>query len=404
MAEQGAKYQKVIDWVKKNIADGTFQAGDRLMSEQELSRHFGLSRQTIRHATGELVNQRILTRVKGSGTYIGDPQDAQGRNRTGSSAAGEAEDTENGVHSGEREGQKESRGKKDSASKGTHVLREATMNIAVVSTFYESYIFPDTLKGIERILTKNGYSMQVTFTDNRLYREEAILKTILEKDNVDGLIVEPAKSALPDPNIPLYREIQKRGIPILFFNASFRELDAPCVRIDDTGIADKATQVLIDAGHRKIAGIFKADDRQGPLRYQGYLAAMIRAGYRAEQKSVFWLDTPETVTLSDIGDYLFRRIEGCTGVVCYNDQVAYQFIELALARGIDVPKQLSVVGIDDSYLARVGRVPFTSFPHPKEILGRKVAENLLEMIRDPDFDGNYLFDSEPVFRESVASV
>ena len=362
MAGVEAKYRQVVEWVRDNIANGTLKSGDRLMSEMELSEQFGVSRQTIRHATGELVNEGLLTRVKGSGTYIG------------------------------------------GAAVPALPKREKTMTIAVVSTFYESYIFPDTLKGIERVLSKNEYVMQVTFTDNRLYREEAILKAILEKDNIDGLIVEPAKSALPNPNLHYYEEIRRRNIPIIFFNAFYRDIDVPCVRIDDSKIAERATKVLIDAGHTKIAGIFKGDDGQGPLRYKGFLDAMIGAGLRANQEKILWLDTPMTVNLEEVGDYLFRRLGDSTGVVCYNDQVAYQLIELALKRGLNVPEDLSVVGIDDSYLAGVGKVPFTSFEHPKEKLGRKVAENLLKMIENPTFDGNYLFNSEPVYRGSVKRI
>ena len=177
MAGTDAKYRQVVEWVRDNIENGTLKSGDRLMSEMELSEQFGVSRQTIRHATGELVNEGLLTRVKGSGTYIG------------------------------------------GAAEPALPKREKTMTIAVVSTFYESYIFPDTLKGIERVLSQNDYMMQVTFTDNRLYREEAILRSILEKDNIDGLIVEPTKSALPNPNLRYYEEIRSRNIPVIFFNA-----------------------------------------------------------------------------------------------------------------------------------------------------------------------------------------
>ena len=365
MAVHEAKYQQVVEWVKQNIADGTFSAGDRLMSEMELSELFGVSRQTVRHATGELVSAGVLTRVKGSGTYIG--SSAPGISPAPASAR-----------------------------------REKTMTIAVISTFYESYIFPETLKGIERILSKNDYVMQVTFTDNRLHREEAILRSILEKDNMDGLIVEPAKSALPNPNLHYYREIRDRNIPVIFFNAFYRDLDVPCVRIDDEKTAACATKVLIDAGHKDIAGIFKGDDGQGPLRYKGYLKAMMEAGLKTHQETILWLDTPETICLADIEDYILKRIEGSTAVVCYNDQVAYQLIDIAIRKGIRVPDDLSVVGIDDSYLAGVGKVPITSFIHPKEQLGRKVAENLIKMINDPNFNGNYLFESEPVYRESVS--
>ena len=359
MPAQQPKYQQVIDWVTENIASGTLKPGDKLMSEAELSEKFGLSRQTVRRATGDLANMGVVVRIKGSGTYIG----------------GEA----------------------------SPVLlpRDRTMTIAVVSTFNETYIFPETLKGIEKILSKNGYAMQVYFTDNRLYKEKTILTSILEKDQVDGLIVEPVKSALPNPNLQYYNEILNRNIPILFFNTYYPNLDVPCVRIDDAGTAAKAAQLLIDAGHTKIAGIFKGDDGQGPMRYQGYLEAMMGASLQPRQENILWLDTMEIMHLSDIADHLLNRINGCTGVVCYNDQVAYQLIEIALSRNIRIPEDLSIVGIDDSYLAGVSKVPFTSFVHPKEILGRKAAENMLQLLSDPAFDADFLFESEPVLRGSV---
>ena len=361
MAEE-PKYQQVIDWVKENIANGQLRAGDRLMSEMELSEKFSLSRQTIRHATGELEKEHLVTRVKGSGTYIG----------SGKAAPAAA--------------------------------RRRHMRIAVLSTFYESYIFPPTMKGIERVLSKRGYSMQVSFTDNRIPREQQILRDLLEKDNIDGLIVEPAKSALPNPNISYYRELQSRGIPLLFFNTRYEEIDAPCVRLDDERVAGKAADLLLQAGHRKIAGIFKSDDGQGQLRYKGYLESLLAAGVTPGEKQVIWIDTFDYRDLASIEDVVFSRLEGSTAVLCYNDEVAYQLIDLALKRGIRVPEDLSVVGIDDSYLSGVSKVPFTSFPHPKDMLGRKAAENLIAMIEHPEYDGGYLFDSDPVVRESVSVI
>ena len=366
MPAQEAKYRQVVEWVREGIASGRFRSGDRLPSEAQLSNMFGLSRQTIRHATGDLEAASLVTRVQGSGTYI----------------AGSGEQ----LHApGDTVGS----------------ARATTRNIAVVSTFYDSYIFPQTLKGIEYVLSKNDYVMQVSFTDNRLNRERSILESILEKDNIDGLIVEPAKSALPNPNLKYYQEIQRRGIPILFFNAFYRDFPAPCVRLDDVGIAGKATRVLIDHGHERIAGIFKGDDGQGPLRYQGFVETIMQAGLKVHHEQILWLDTPMTTDISVIEEYLFARIAGCTGVFCYNDEVGYQFIELALRRGLRIPEDLSVIGIDDSYVAGIGKVPLASFPHPKEELGKKAAENMLCMIGDPAFDGNWLFDSELVMRPSV---
>lgn len=361
MAESETKYQKLKAWIKENIDNGTFKPGDKLTSEPELVTMFGISRQTVRHATGDLVKQGLLIRKKGSGTYI----------------------TETAFT--------------------PVVFREKTMNIAVISTFYESYIFPSILKGIEEVLSENGYTMQVSFTNNQIAREAQILKNLLEKDNIDAVIIEPAKSALPNPNLHYYEEIIRRGIQVICFNAEYPGLKVPCVRIDDQAIAKKATDLLISLGHKDIAGIFKSDDGQGKLRYAGYMEALLEHDCILNQNHILWLDTPMASDMSAYADYIFTRISDCQAVVCYNDQIAYQLIDLALKRGIKIPEELSVVGIDDAYLASISRVPITSFPHPKEELGKTVAANLIQLINDPSFDGNTLFDCDPIFRASTSA-
>lgn len=360
MTVQEPKYQTVIDWITAEIAEGRLAPGDRLMSEEKMCKKFGLCRQTIRRATQDLVEKGIVTRVQGSGTYIG------------------------GIV--------------------PKLRKKRHMNVAVVSTFYESYIFPLTLRGIEKTLLKSGYAMQVSFTDNRMSNETMILKMLLEKDNIDGLIVEPSKSTLSNPNIKYYKEILDRHIPVIFFNDVYPALQAPCVRLDDYSVSYDAANLLIQAGHTKIGAIFKLDDGQGRRRYNGFVDAVRKAELKIHSRQIFWIDTEAQTELREQEDYLFKRIEGCTGIVCYNDEVAKQVIDLALRRGIRVPEDLSVVSIDDSDLAEICRVPFTSFPHPKEKLGEKSAENLLKMIDNPSFDGNYIFGAEPVLRNSIRKI
>ena len=53
-------------------------------------------------------------------------------------------------------------------------------------------IFPSIVQGIEKVLTKNGYFMQLAFTYNRVEKEAYILDTML-KNNIDGLIIEHQK-------------------------------------------------------------------------------------------------------------------------------------------------------------------------------------------------------------------
>ena len=146
MAETSG-YRAVIDWIRKEIDAGNLKKGDRLPSEKDLCDQFGLSRQTVRHATGELEKEGLLKRVRGSGTYVDGNEP---------------------------------------------VLRQAKhRNVAVVSTFVDSYIFPPTIRGIESVLARAGYSVQLSFTDDLVSRERSALQNLLEKDNIDGLIIEP---------------------------------------------------------------------------------------------------------------------------------------------------------------------------------------------------------------------
>ena len=360
MQTRKPKYQEIVNWVMGNIQNGTFAKGDKLLSENELSVKFDLSRQTVRRAIEVLERQNLLTRVQGSGTYIGESIRSE--------------------------------------------RRESYYNIAVVSTYVDSYIFPSVLKGIERGLSGAGYTMQVSFTGNRIERERDILDRILEKNHIDGLIVEPSKSALPNPNLHYYKKLMEQNVPILFFNSCYPELGLPHVSLDDVRVGKKAVEYLLRAGHQKIGGIFKCDDRQGHLRYFGYVQGIQEAGLKIDDRKVIWIDTTELKEMENWEDHLLRRIEGCTAVVCYNDEVAHTLCGICQKRGIRIPEDLSLISIDNSDLAVVGDVRLTSFPHPKEAQGRKLAENIIKMIANSYFDGGYLFDSEVIERESVRKI
>lgn len=358
MNKKEPKYRMVVDWVQERIASGEFELGSKLYSENELSEKFNLSRQTVRHAIDVLEQKRLVTRVQGSGTFV----------------SGTKEYTDN---------------------------KERTMNIGVISTYVDSYIFPNIIKGIEKILSLKGYMVQIAFTNNRIDRERVIIQNILEKNNIDGLIVEATKSALPNPNIMFYQELIDRKIPIIFFNSYYPALDAPHVSLNDKKMAAKATDYLIRNGHKKIAAIFKADDGQGHLRYAGYSEAMLHSNLMINDTNIFWLDTEDVKNFRLESKRVLSRINDCSAVFCYNDEIAFHLMEICEQEGIQVPKQLSVISIDNSNLAVLSDVSITSIPHPMEGLGKKVAENLLLMIEDKSFDGNYEFETEIIERDSV---
>ena len=184
--ETSAKYEGIVRWIREQIEAEELQPGERIESEYQLCDRFGVSRQTVRHAIAVLEKEGMIEKRRGSGTYI-----------------------------------------KESGIIG--VRRKKTMQIAVMTTFVQEYIF----SGIENKMSRAGYGIQISITNNSVDKERFILKSILDKKRVDGIIAEPTKSGLPNPNLDLYRQIMEQGIPVIFINSYYPELKAPHVSLDD---------------------------------------------------------------------------------------------------------------------------------------------------------------------------
>lgn len=359
MARELPKYQALVNWIREQVVANRLKNGDKFYSENELSAMFGISRQTVRQAVGILEREGIVERRRGSGTYIS--------------------------YNAPRE------------------ERARTMNIGVISTYLDDYIFTSIIRGIETVLTENGFTMQLMFTHNRVENETRALQTMLDK-KVDGIIVEPTKSGLPNPNLDLYGKIRDERIPLVFFNAYYPSAPFPHICLDDKGAGKLAAETLIRNGHREIAGIFQSDDLQGHLRYAGYLEALREGGLELRSEHTLWYTTEDFAYIEDDFRRILRCVRGCTGLVCYNDQLAFRLVGNLRRSGIGVPEDLSIVSVDNSDLAAICEVPLTSVVHPMERLGRTAAENLLRLVTEPGFDATMDFAPELMERASIKRI
>lgn len=356
MQQDISKYQVIVNWIKQRIQARELHYGDKLDSENELGQRFGMSRQTVRRALNELMQEGMVESRRGSGTYV--------------------------VYQP---------GKK----------RTPTHNIGVITTYLDTYIFPSIVHGIESVLTQNGYAMQLALTYNKLESERKAISSMLEK-GVDGIIIEPTKSGLPSPNLSFYHKALQENIPMILINGYYPDLPAPHVALDDRKAAYMATDYLIHMGHRNIFGIFKLDDYQGRLRYAGYLDALTNAGLEMRDEHVRWFSTEDFESFRTGAECgMGRRIEECTAVLCYNDEIALWVMDLLENRGIEVPQAMSVISIDNSDLAKLCRVALTSVAHPMSQLGSTAAQNLLRMISGEQFDATIDFEPQLVVRDSV---
>lgn len=350
------KYLGLMNWIRQQIADGVFSIGDRLPSEKELGDMFSISRQTVRQATSVLENEGILERRRGSGTYIASTLSA---------------------------------------------ARTATMSIGVITTYLDDYIFPSIIKGIDTVLTQNGYTMQLSITYNKIENEMRILSGLLKND-VDGIIIEPTKSGLPNLNADLYAEIRKQGIPCIFINGYYPRMSFPYVAMDDYACGKEAARYLLENNHTKIAGIFKSDDIQGHLRYTGCAKWLKEHGYFFHDDNVMWYTTEDVHMFStdNFAERMLERIAGCSAIICYNDQIAQRVIKILADNNLTVPHDYSIISFDNSDVGAGAAVGLTTFSHPKDELGKTAAANLLRLIKKENFDATVLFGPELVERDS----
>lgn len=328
------KYEGLAETLRKEILEGTAKQGQRLRTEQELTEMYGLSRQTVRRSLNILEEDGFIRRKRGSGTYVS----------------------------------------------YSPPMEKQIMRIGVVVTYISDFIFPAILRGIDSVLAENSYSMVLKSTQNRIDNERAVLQGFLQ-DPVGGLIIEGTKTAFPNPNMNLYRELIARNIPIVFINSFYRQLQEPRhVVMDDHEGGRLAVQYLYQQGHRDIMGIFKSDDMQGIGRYSGFVDGITQYGLPLSDDRLLWYNTEnkQEVLGSLKARFQTEPYASVSAIVCYNDEIAMRTVEALQSRGSISSKV--VVCFDQSVYSERFSGKIVALKHPKEVLGHKAASMLISII------------------------
>ena len=333
------KYQFIIDDIKSNILSGGYSVGEQIPTESALQEMYQVSRQTVRKAILELSNEGFLRSEKGSGTYVSNQYRS-----------------------------------KSSGNSNNKI-------IGVITTYISDYIFPSIIRGIEGRLNEDNYSLLLASTNNDVAQEKKALEMMLSY-GVDGLIVEPTKSNLYNPNIAYYLTFKEQDVPFIMINAYYEELDVPFFCLDDVQSSYLATKELISKGHKKIGIISKMDDLQGKYRMKGYIKALGEAKLRFQPEQVLSFDTESKQNLStNVKNFLIENIDMLTAIVCYNDEVGLEVVNVCRQLDISIPEELSIIGQDNSYIAKNANIKLTTLTHPQEQMGRDAADWVIKKLQ-----------------------
>lgn len=202
--------------------------------------------------------------------------------------------------------------------------------------------------------------------------------------------------------------LERRRLPLVFVDQEPTVEGASSVLLDDRPGARAAAQHLLDLGHRRIALLTTAHGQpRGPApdpvdagvgyvsreRVAGWMSALVPAG--ADVVAVNLDDNLEDEALAAARTALTLP-DRPTGVLCFSDVVAWAVVRVAHELGLSVPGDVSVVGYDDSVLARTVTPPLTTVRQDLDAKGRAAARAIERMI-----DGRGPAAAEPAPPEHV---
>ncbi|MDL2328060.1 GntR family transcriptional regulator, partial [Ruminococcaceae bacterium OttesenSCG-928-A11] len=324
------KYIQLAGSIIDSINSGEYPVGAPLPGERELAEQYQYSRQTVRKAIDILCGDKVLKRIHGSGNFV---------------------------------------------LRKTH--RPTSGMVAVVSSHISLPHFSDTLISIQNTLTGGGYYPLCAVTNNRFDLERKVVEDLLCK-NVDGLIVEGVLSTIPNPNIQLYQEIISQGIPLVFINSYYKEIEeAVYVSMDNAQGGGACAKYLLSKGHTHFAGVFKADDMESVRRYSGLARYASEQGLPLSDSHVLWYTSANLRKTLD--DSALFCIGDCSAVVCFNDEVAFELYHTLHRNGMKNLKSLEFVAFDKTDFSR--RIPnkITLLDYPQEAIGKLAAQKIMNM-------------------------
>ncbi|MCL2552115.1 MAG: LacI family transcriptional regulator [Actinomycetia bacterium] len=227
--------------------------------------------------------------------------------------------------------------------------------------------------GVDRGVSDNDYTTLLS-SPKESETELSAFRRLIRQRTVDGVLVE---ASMGEEGVKLLVEA---GYPVTVIGHT--ALDVPSVCPDDESGAYVAMQHLLALGHRRIA-IVTSGEGQGlavRARMAGCERALADAGLTLDQGLVAtgnW----SIASGRAAAEGLLDREQPPTAYFCFNDSMAIGVLQLLRERGIDVPREVSVAGFDDTPPAPLLTPPLTSVRVFSAEQGERAARTLIGILR-----------------------
>ena len=333
-------YVKIEKYITSLIQQRQLKAGDRLIPETRIAEMFNVSRIPVRNAIGRLIDQGVLEKVKGQGTFVRKGAvDPAVTNRIGI------------VHCHSKEG------------------------------FFHSSFYTAILAGIESGL-RDHKKMMIIHSISPDQEEDP--NDILEhlKEETDGLVLV---DIMPHMAKDIKDTLVKFPKPLVVLNYEDLPDKIDSVVFDSEETGRRMVEFLVGLGHKRIA-YFTPPPLYGKKihpnflnRVKGYKQVMAQKGLDYGEK----LEAANKIPcdIPSLKGFLTGP-DRPTALFCLGDDIAAKVYSVARELGINIPDDLSVVGCDDIREAPRMHPGLTSFHTPLVEMGKTGIKRLMEKLEE----------------------
>lgn len=226
---------------------------------------------------------------------------------------------------------------------------------------------------------KKGFNVMICSTDNDSTKEEEYIYMLKQK-YVDGMIIATGLK-----NTRAVRELIESDMPVVMLSREVPYLPVHTVLADDFQGGYEAAVHLSQLGHKRIAMI--VENISNPTikqRVNGFKEGLLVSGIELQDNSIYYssLDLEESKQLSQ--RILAEQNERPTAIFVSTEMLAFGVLHAAKILNLDVPSQLSLVGFDNSILAKLSNPQLTTIAQPIVEMGSKAIELLVAEITNKD--------------------
>ncbi len=340
----GLKYEQITQQLRERLLTAVYEVGAFLPAERSLAEEFGVSRPTLRKALAPLVEAGLLVNQPGVGTRVAQINGARAKTLI--------------------ESQAES--------------RSDWRILALLLPDITNRFFIEVTEAIEYTALQRGYQLLLCNSRHQASIEAAHLKQLAAR-GVDGVIIGHDPNQEPPETLSL---LEKAGIPFVFLFSSPREAQYDSIVLDEQAGVQQALKYLFSLGHREIAYCRTAGIVPHP-REKAYREILSENGLTVRESFVLPFEKLEGAAGLEAVRKLLAAKPKPTAIFAGNDHSALLLLKHIAALGVRVPQDLSVIGFDNLAFTEHLTTPLTTVDQPKQEMGRRAVELLLERITFP---------------------